>query len=100
MADTEDIERIKRLTNGATDYTDEQIGGMLDAGLTIREIAHDYWTEQATKFASLVDVSESGSSRSMSQLHKNALTLAARFAPLEEQSGQQAFKMTRPAVRG
>lgn len=37
------------------------------------------WREKAASYAELVDVSESGSSRKMSDLHKNAIEMAKQY---------------------
>lgn len=99
MAYETEIKRIRSLTDGAADMTDEELAAELGAGKTVREICYDYWTAKATSYSTLVNVSESGSSRSMGDLYKNALAISDRFAPLEEQAGARQ-KRTRAAVRG
>lgn len=99
MAEQTDIARIRALTDGDDTYTDEQLAAMLDGGMTVREIAHDIWETKAAKYAGLVNTSESGSSRNLGDLYKNALAMAARFEPLETISQQQRTKGTRTAVR-
>lgn len=74
---------------------------MFDQGMTERSIAHRIWHEIAASAATLVDTSESGSSRSLSQAHKNALTMAASFAPIVDvEFDGSAPKRTRKMVRG
>lgn len=99
MAYESEIKRIRSLTDGAEDMTDVEIEAELASGKTIREICYDYWTAKATSYSSLVNVSESGSSRNMGDLYKNALAISDRFAPLEQQSGSRQ-KRSRAAVRG
>lgn len=99
MANEQDVQRVKDLTeNGG--MTEEDIKKLLDAGQTVREICHDYWTRKATTYSTMVNVSESGSSRNMGDLYKNALAIADRFAPLESIAPKSAMKMSRKAVRG
>ncbi len=101
MATPTDITNLRRITNGAEGYTDQQLAEMFDAGMTEREIAHRVWNEIAASAALLVDTSESGSSRSLSQAHRNALTMAATYAPeAADVLEAQLPKRTRKAVRG
>lgn len=100
MATEQDIQRVKDMTEGGQGMTDSQIGQMLDSGLTIRQICHDYWTKKATTYSTMVNVSESGSSRNMGDLYKNALAIADRFAPLDTIASVSARKISRPATRG
>lgn len=68
-------------TNG---WTDQKISDYIDSfaidGVAdVDWAAHEYWTQKASATASLVDVSENGSSRKMSDAHKNAVTMASYF---------------------
>jgi hypothetical protein len=58
-------------------YTDEALGLILDASSSTKVAASTVWTQKAAKYAALVNVSESGSSRNLSDLHQNALRMAA-----------------------
>lgn len=100
MAIEQDIQRIKDLTNGAAGYTDEQIKAVLESGVTIRQFCYDFWTRKATEYSALVNVSESGSSRNMGDLYKNALAIADRFRPLDEVISNRQNKVSRRATRG
>lgn len=65
---------------GETTYLD---ANLLDA-LTRRDMeleaaAYDVWTWKASDYANLVDVSESGSSRKLSQLYTQALQMAEMY---------------------
>lgn len=60
-------------------YTDEVIEGWLAAGQTVYGIAGRVWRDKAAGYAHLVTISEAGSSRSMSDLYKNALAMAKSF---------------------
>lgn len=82
MATAEQIAAFRLLIDEAGDkapYDDASIGVRLDAALSSQALAKEIWLEKAAKYASLVNVSESGSSRSMSDLHKNALAMAKGF---------------------
>ena len=100
MATTAQIESIRRLTNGAEAYTDEQLGELIDAGMTEDQMAYRIWNEIAAASAALVDVSESGSSRKLSDLHKNALAMANSFKTPTTLNADITIKRTRRAVRG
>lgn len=65
-----------RLLIGTTTLSDEELGEMIDAEGTIEGAAAAVWESKAASSAQLVNVSESGSSRSLSDVHKNALTMA------------------------
>lgn len=101
MATPTQIESIRRLTNSAEGYTDEELGALIDSGMTENQIAYRVWNEIAASTASLVNVSESGSSRNLSDLHKNALTMANTFRDGEAAVLDATVKVrTRKAVRG
>lgn len=48
----------------------------------VNAAAADLWRQKAAKFSGLVDVTEAGSSRKFSDLHKNALAMATRYDAL------------------
>ena len=82
MATTEEIAAFRLLIDENEDkipYDDISLSDRLDAATSRQALAGEIWLEKAAKFASLVNVSESGSSRSMSDLHKNAITMAQTF---------------------
>lgn len=58
-------------------------------------LAADIWREKAASYAGLVSVSESGSSRQMSDLHKNAIAMAKAFGDADPEAPG-----TGPAARG
>lgn len=102
MATETEIEEARRRSDGATDYTDEQIEEFLDRDdNTVFDFARLYWESKAATFSTLTDVSESGSSRKLSDLHKNALTMAKHFGtnPVEEAAAIKGTKGSRPAMR-
>lgn len=100
MATETEIEEAKRRTDGAIGYADEQIRQYLDQGNSVFDFARLYWEGKAASYSTLVDVSESGSSRKFSDLHKNALTMAAHFGKKPDDVVAAApGKGSRPAVR-
>lgn len=67
----------------------------LRAGVPKEKIAVDYWENVASRAATLVDVSEAGSSRSLSQIRKNALDMAQywrKLAGLEDTNANEPKK--------
>lgn len=84
MATAEQITELRRLvddTGNPPEYTDLELDGRINlAEGDLSTVARGVWIEKAAKYARLVNVSESGSSRSLSDLHRNALAMAERFA--------------------
>lgn len=64
-------------------WTDEKLSGLLDAGESANTVASGIWTSKAATYASLVDVSESGSSRKLSDMHRQALSMSDHFGGLD-----------------
>lgn len=56
----------------ADGWDDAYIGTLLDAGLSITKTTLAFWAARVGKYANLVDISEAGSSRSLSQLFNQA----------------------------
>lgn len=81
MATPAQISEVRRLTNQPANtepFTDDVLSAMIDAG-TINSTASAVWQAKAAQVAHLVDISEGGSSRKMSDLYKNYLALADSF---------------------
>jgi hypothetical protein len=79
MASPEEIALVKTQIPEESDaygFDDEAIGAMLDAGLSTTEVILAVWSGISAKTSSMVDVSESGSSRSLSQISSNARAMA------------------------
>lgn len=89
MATTEQIQDL-RLKAGDTEepfvFATEYLNGRLDAGEAPDAIASDLWRQKAASYAELVDVSESGSTRKLSDLRKNALEMAGYYDNLVQAS--------------
>jgi len=88
MATTSEIAQLRALINDpdADVYTDEQLAAAIDAAGGVNGAAADIWTQKAAASSTLVNVSESGSSRSLGDLQKNALAMARQFRELAEQA--------------
>lgn len=81
MASAEQIAAI-RLLVGPGAMTDDEIGKLIDQATTDDETdmltaQALVWESMAGRYHALVDTSESGSSRAMSQMFKNATAMAA-----------------------
>jgi adenine-specific DNA methylase len=75
------------ITNG---WTDERIGEYIDREADLFLAASAIWSSKAASYASLVNVSESGSSRSMGSLIDNALKMAKEFKGRSTTPGSEA----------
>lgn len=106
MATTEQIAQLKALLGPAGfGVNDTDLGVLIDsANGDLNKVAADRWGTYASSTANLVNVSESGSSRNMSEVHKNALNMAAYFRKLSESANPTPEPVsdrprTRPIVR-
>jgi hypothetical protein len=104
MATPEAIAALRLLIAEPTeeDYDDATLDAALDAvSGNADSAAASIWTQKAASYAMMVDVSESGSSRKLGDLHKNALSLAAAFGSSAEtvvnppQVGTRIRRLTR-----
>lgn len=103
MATAEQIAAFRLLINAPlneTPYTDNELSDRLDLATSPESLAASIWREKAASFSALVNVSESGSSRNLSDLYKNALALAAEFersvpGDSSSQSGIRMRRLTR-----
>lgn len=83
-----------------TTYTDAALADILDGASDVNSAAATIWTQKAAAAATLVNVSESGSSRSLGDLQKNALTMAQLFSAAVEKdpetsTGIRVTRLTR-----
>lgn len=53
-------------------WDDTFIGSMLDSGLSVTKVTLAFWSSRVAKLSMVVDVSESGSSRQLSNLFNQA----------------------------
>ena len=84
MATTAEIAYVRELINepdASNGWTDERISTFIennrnaDGTINLKLPASDIWGVKAVAFSKMVDITESGSSRKMSQLFENALKL-------------------------
>lgn len=79
MATQEEVDYFK-LVVGSELFTDTQLSEILDAFPDKpNAAAAQVWEIRAGRYHTMVDIAESGSSRKMSDLHKNALAMAAYY---------------------
>lgn len=82
MAEAEDVALVREYvaepdTNGA--WTDTRIEGFVDRETNVYYAAAEIWAVKAGQSVGLVNVSESGSSRSLSDLLKQAKEMEAYY---------------------
>jgi hypothetical protein len=105
MAEQEVIDAVRLLLGPesvAEGWTDEKIGAMLDAGQDSEDVALGYWEFKAARTTTLVNVSESGSSRSLGDIHKNSLKMVEYYRGLknkEDAVETRVVTSTRPIRR-
>jgi len=106
MATVEEIADLRELVNEPDDsggWTDARLDEYIeetrdeDGATNLNAAAAKVWLSKATTYSTLVNVSESGSSRQMSDLHKNALALHDRFAG--QAASTDDLLATRPRTR-
>ena len=103
MAVLDDVK--ENLPAGLDDWTDEYISGLIASGITKNRILNRAWLAKASSASEMVDISESGSSRNISSIYKNAMDMAeywGRLADKEEDNGSaggKARSRTHRAVR-
>jgi hypothetical protein len=83
MATESQILELRGLINEPDDsngYDDATVAGFIDGADTLNAAASKVWYLKAGQYSSLVDVSESGSSRKLSDLMKNAQSMGKMYA--------------------
>jgi hypothetical protein len=103
MADDSDVQTVADMLPGDSaeqgwDVT--RIGTDLDAGLSPNKIALAYYRKRAADTATYVDISESGSSRSLSSVHRNMLAMADLYQKLVNLEDTDDNVDDPPATRG
>lgn len=78
MTQVGDLRRMIAEPTDADPYSNSTLMAMID-DKGVAGAAAAIWESKAAEVASLVDISEGGSSRKMSELHKNFLLLADRY---------------------
>lgn len=90
MADELTLARFRRSTDLEVEdpvYTDAVIDGMIE-DLGFEAAAGTVWREKAAAVAGLVDTTESGSSRRLSQLRESFLEMATAIGGTPEETGK------------
>lgn len=93
MADDYTLARFRRMTDLDIEdsvYTDAVIDGMIE-DLGFETAAATVWREKAAAVAGLVDTTESGSSRRLSQLKDSYLGMASAVGGVVEETGGGSF---------
>ena len=82
MATSADLTKLQRIAP-AGDFTEAEMSALIDAK-GINGAAAELWAARASATASLVDVTESGSSRKNSQAHDKAKEMLELYTNLVE----------------
>lgn len=106
MAEEADIVRLRLLIgepDDAAPWTDSVLAGIIDGAVDLNTAALEIWEAKAASAASMVDTTESGSSRRMSQLHDQYLKMVAYYkrltTPDTEPSDMDGYAYTTPIER-
>lgn len=111
MATAAEIAAFRLLINEPNDvapWTDAAINDFLDQYLNadgsvdLDWAASHVWTEKASSTVGLVDMTENGSTRKLSDIHKNMLSMAEMFrarSPRASAEDASSRPRTRPIVR-
>lgn len=100
-ATPEEIARLRLMVDEPTTsvYSDQNISDIFDQAEGDMDLAAaEIWQQKAARYSTLVDTSESGSSRSMSQLSRNA-TAQAKFYADKVQVDIEVATERRPTTR-
>lgn len=99
MASKAQVAELRDLTSVTIDdYNNDVLNEMIDSlDGSVNAAAASIWRRKAASYSSLVDVSESGSSRSMSQLFKQAKEMAMYFQGLAD---AETAEVAIPTVSG
>jgi hypothetical protein len=93
---------LRRYTDEPDDgtYTDEEMAERAQAATNLYVAARDIWIEKVAALAPLVDVSEGGSSRKMSQAYTQAKAMVTFYSELASAgSGDATGAVIRPLTR-
>ena len=74
MADEATIAAVKAniADNPGDAWSDAAIEALLDSGLSVTKVTLQFWASRVAKYSTAIDVSENGSSRSLSTLFQQA----------------------------
>lgn len=93
MASAEEIAEFRRLINDTVEpyeFTDEELNTLLDNAESTDAAALYIWEQKAASLSTIVNVSESGSSRSTGDLFKNAQAMITMYRQKLGLDGVQA----------
>jgi hypothetical protein len=85
-----DLRLLVDISSEDPPYTDEYLGTLIDT-YGIDTAGSIIWRQKAASYASFVDMTESGSSRKLSQLRQAALEMANGLSPVEESVSGGSF---------
>lgn len=81
MADASDIAVVRANTaspDNVDPFTDEFVSDLIDA-LGVAGASAAIWRQKAASYVTMTDVTEAGASHKFTDLHKNALAMAAAY---------------------
>lgn len=93
MATEADIARLRLMVGEPDDtepWTDSVLSELIDGAIDLNTAAMEVWEAKAASTASMVDTTESGSTRRMSQLNDQALKMLAYYRKLTEPDPETA----------
>ena len=80
MASLDEIAVLRRLTSTEPDdYPDDLLNDLIDSNGSVDAAAAQVWRELAAEYATMVDITESGSTRKLSDLHGHAQAMIKLF---------------------
>lgn len=85
MAELADIARLRRLIGEPDDvapWTDQVLADIIDSNEDLNSAALEVWESKQAEAAGMVDTTESGSSRKLSQLNDQAAKMVAYYRGL------------------
>lgn len=97
MANADDVAQVMELLPADSGWDEAKVTTMLDAGNTVNKVLRRYWNKASSDSAKLVSISESGSSRDLSTIHRNAVAMAAYW---DEKVKAEEAVATEAAKRG
>lgn len=87
MATEDEITELRQMvaeTEDDSTWTDDELAVLIDSEDSLNAAASKVWYLKAGRAASLVDVAESGSSRKLSDIRKNAMEMGAYYKAADE----------------
>jgi hypothetical protein len=98
MATSDQMAALRRAANITSEddatYPDGLLSAIIDAAGSVEAAAARIWREKAAATAEMVNTTESGSSRALSDIHRNALELAAGFEKVAINSSSRGRSST------